>query len=181
MRNTNIGIVQYLLFLLVSCNSHGAVDEDIQYTHLRDCKERIENVNAAFSELVCPKIGAYDVIIKKQSPQFITIVLNADHHEIASNFVLLTNELPIEYGKTIEWHLKNKSPKYLVFRLAWGTEAKPFEMVERLVINLVSKDKICPIAMVNTKTVKNANQKIRDLLETELSTISSCPTSIQSY
>ena len=167
---------------MASCYSiGGAVDEKIQYTYLKECKEKIENENAAFSELHCPKIGAYDVIIKKQSPQFFTIYLNMSSRSIATDFDSITNELPIEYGKAIEWHMEKKEPKYLIFRLAWGTIAEPHTMTERLIINLVSNDKICPLAVINSKTVKNANQKVRDLLSSELSKIHSCPKEVLYY
>ena len=77
MKNISNKIFLSILLLMVSCNSNGsAVDEKTQYTHLKDCKELIENDNTAFSELLFPKIGTYDVLIKKQSPQYITISLN---------------------------------------------------------------------------------------------------------
>ena len=182
MKNISIKIFPLILLLIVSCNSNGsALDEKTQYTHLKDCKEQIENDNAAFSELLCPKIGSYDVFIKKQSPQFITIFLNTSDRSVATNFHPVTKELPIEHGKAIEWHLENKEPKYMIFRLAWGTASEPFAMTERLVINLVGNDKICPLATINTKAFKNANQMARDLLGSELSKINSCPKSILEY
>lgn len=168
--------------LVVSINSNGiTVKEAAQYTHLKDCKEQIENDNAAFSELLCPKIGSYSILIKKQSPQFITISLINAGRTLETNFNPVTKELPIEHGKSIEWHLENKEPKYMIFRLAWGTPSEPFVMAEHLVINLVSNDKICPLATINTRAVKKANQMARDLLASELSKVTSCPKSIPEY
>lgn len=168
--------------LAVSIDLNGMTfEEATQYTHLKNCKEQIENDNAAFSELLCPKIGSYSILIKTQSPQFITISLNNAGRSLATNFNPVTKELPIEYGKAIEWHLENKEPKYMIFRLAWGTPSEPFVMTERLVINLVSSDKICPLATINTKAVKNANQMARDLLVSELSKVTSCPKNIPEY
>lgn len=182
MKNLSIKILPSILLLIASCNTNGsAVDEKTQYTHIKDCKEQIENDNAAFSELLCPKIGSYSIIIKKQSPQFITIFLKNADHTLATNFNPVTNELPIEHGKAIEWHLENREPKYMIFRLAWGTPSEPFVMTERLVINLITKDKICPLATINTKAIKNANQTARDLLGSELSKITSCPKNIPEY
>lgn len=182
MKNISSKILPSILLLIVSCNSNGStVDEKTQYTHLKDCKELIENDNAAFSELLCPRIGAYDVLIKIQSPQYITISLNTSGRTVSTNFNPVTKELPIEYGKAIEWHLENKEPKYMIFRLAWGTASEPFVMTERLVINLVSTDKICPLATITTKTSKNANQMARDLLGSELSKINNCPKTVLEY
>lgn len=181
-KNLLVKFLPSMLLLIVSCNSNGsAVDEKTQYTHLKDCKEQIENDNAAFSELLCPKIGSYSILIKKQSPQFVTISLNTSGRSLATNFNPVTKELPIEHGKAIEWHLENKEPKYMIFRLAWGTPAEPFVMTERLVINLVGSDRICPLATINTKAVKNANQLARDLLGNELSKIASCPKNVLEY
>lgn len=182
MKSYSIKLLPSILLLIVSCNSNGmAADEKPQYTHLKDCKEQIENDNAAFSELLCPKIGSYSILIKLQSPQFITISLNSTSRSLATDFNPITKELPIEHGKVIEWHLENKEPKYMIFRLAWGTASEPFVMTERLVINLVTSDRICPMATINTKAVKNANQMARDLLASELSKITSCPKSAAEY
>ena len=182
MKNKAIKSVPLILLLIVSCNSSGSsIDEAIQYTHIKDCKERIENDNAAFSELLCPKIGSYDVLIKRQSPQFITISLNAAGKSLATNFDPLTQGLPIEHGSAIEWRLVNKQPKYMIFRLAWGTASAPFVMTERLLVNLVSNDRICPLASVDTKAIKNANQMARDLLRTDLAKIDACPKAVLKY
>lgn len=182
MKNKAIKRAPLILSLMVACSSTAsAIDETIQYTYLKDCKEQIENDNAAFSELLCPKIGSYDVLIKKQSPQFITISLNAPGKSLATNFDPLTQDLPIEHGSAIEWRLVNKQPKYMIFRLAWGTASAPFIMTERLVINLVGNDRICPLVSIDTKAIKNANQMARDLLKAKLSTIDICPKSVLKY
>lgn len=172
-----------ILLLLVSCNSNGGVEKSIQYTYIKDCKEKIENENAAFSELLCPRIGSYDVVIKSVGMEFMSIILQGNGKSLATDSDDLTKDLPITPGqmKVIEWHSENNKPKYMIFRLAWGTATKPFVMTERLVINLVSSDKICPLATINTKAVKNANQMARDLLGSELSKITTCPKSILEY
>ena len=171
-----------ILALIVSCDSTGSAPKDAtQYTYLKDCTETVANDNAAFSELRCPKIGGYDVSVRKQSPQFITISLGSAGKSLETNFNPITRHLPIEYGGAIEWRLVNDRPKYMVFRLAWGTPDAPFVMTERLVINLVASDRICPLAVVSTKAVKNANQVARDLIGGDLARLDSCPSTVLAY
>lgn len=172
-----------ILLLLVSCNSNGGVEKPVQYSYIKDCKEKIDNNNAAFSELLCAKIGSYDVIIKSVGIEFMSIILQGNGKSLATDSDDLTKDLPFTPGrmKVIEWHLENNEPKYMIFRLAWGTPSEPFVVTERLVINLVGSDRICPLAIINTKAAKNANQMARDLLAAELSKVTSCPKNIPEY
>lgn len=183
MKNIPMKFSVSILLLLISCNSNGGIEKSIQYTNIKDCKENIDNDNAAFSELLCPKIGSYDVIIKSVGIEFMSIILQGNGKPLATDSDDLTKDLPFTPGrmKVIEWHLENNEPKYMVFRLAWGTASEPLVMTERLVINLVSSDRICPLATINTKAVKNANQIARDLLASELSKVTSCPKYIPEY
>lgn len=183
MKNIPMKFSVSILLLLISCNSHGGIEKSIQYTNIKDCKEKVDNDNAAFSELLCPKIGSYEVTIKSVGVEFMSIILQGNGKPLATNSDDLTKDLPFttDRMKVIEWHLENNVPKYMIFRLAWGTPSEPFVMTERLVINLVSNERICPLASINTKAAKNANQMARDLLASELSKITSCPKSIPEY
>lgn len=182
MNNPSLKCYPAIILLSMSCNSNAsAVDERTQYTYLKDCKEQIANDNAAFSEVRCPKVGSYDVLIKKQSPQFVAISLFVRGRSLVTNFNPLTQELPIEHGTAIEWRLEAGEPRYMIFRLAWGTSATPFTMKERLVVGLVDKDRICPLAVIRTAAVRNANQMARDLLGGELSTVRACPDNVVEY
>ncbi len=51
----------------------------------------------------------------------------------------------------IEWHLVNNKPKYMIFRLSWGTENEPFKMRQYLVVNLMTDNDICPLATIDVK------------------------------
>jgi hypothetical protein len=42
-----------------------------------------------------------------------------------TDFETLSDELPLEPGKTLEWHLYDGKPRFLIFRLGWGTEQEP--------------------------------------------------------
>lgn len=183
MKNIPMKFSVSILLLLISCNSNGDIEKSIQYTHIKDCKEKTDNDNAAFSELLCRKIGSYDVAIKSVGVEFMTIILQRNGKSLATDSDDLTKDLPFTPGqmKVIEWHLENNEPKYLIFRLAWGTASEPFVMTERLVLNLVSNDRICPLATIKTRSVKNANQMARDLLASELSKVTSCPKNIPEY
>lgn len=183
MKNITLRFSISILLLLVSCNSNGGVEKSIQYTTIKDCKEKVDNDNAAFSELLCSRIGSYEVTIKSVGVEFMSIILQGNGKSLATDSDELTKDLPFTPGrmKVIEWHLENNEPKYMIFRLAWGTPSEPFVVTERLVIHLVSSDKICPLATINTKAAKNANQIARDLLASELSKITSCPKTIPEY
>lgn len=181
MKNIAMKFSVSILLLLISCNSNGDIEKTIQYTYIKDCKEKIDNDNAAFSELVCPKIGSYGVIIKSVGVEFMSIILQGNDKTLATDSDDLTKGLPFGQMKVIEWHLENNEPKYMIFRIAWGTAAEPFVMTERLVLNLVSNDRICPLATVNTRTFKNANQIARDWLSSELTKSNSCPKTIAEY
>ena len=64
----------------------------------------------------------------------------------------------------IEWHLYDKVPKFMAFRLAWGSDDKPYDMGEYRVVNLVTKNSICVLATIDSKMNKNANEKAHSLI-----------------
>lgn len=164
----------FLLTLLVGCQNHAAAPNTaIVYTQIKDCTEQIENDNAAFSELLCPSIGNVDVGIKQQSPQYFIVTLTAAGLSASSELEAYTLEAPMEPGKAIEWHLIDNKPKFMVFRVK--VQAENDSVNEMLTLNLVTKDRICPLASVSTKTTPQANEKIRDLIKTKFHSTQECP------
>jgi len=155
--------------------------EEPQYTFIKDCKDKINNDNAAFTELSCFPLGKYKVDITAQSPQFYNIHLTKGAEKISTDFTVVTNDNPVEAGKAIEWHLHNNEPKYMIFRLSWGTDAEPFKMKQHLVLNLITSKEICSLATVDVKKNKNANQKVRELMLNKFSKITDCPAEIARY
>lgn len=172
-------LLRYLLFIGISFSilASSLCQSEVQYTFLKECKETINNDNAAFSELSCPKIGDYKVSITEQSPQYFNIVLSKGDRNISSNFTAVTNENPVNAGKAIEWHITNNQPQYMIFRLSWGSTENPFKMKEHLVVNLVTEKDICVLATVDVKKNKKSNQKARDLISGKFKNSKSCPKS----
>lgn len=166
----------FALLIFTSCVSSNQHDEEtgIKYTFIKDCKNKINNVNAAYSELSCPDVAGYHVEITEQEPQYFNVLLIKDGKKISSDFTSETNENPIETGKAIEWHLYDNKPKFMIFRLSWGTADNPFEMQQYLVLNLVTENEICVIDKVLVDNVKNANQAARDLISIKYKDISTC-------
>ena len=154
---------------------------DIRYTFLKDCHETVANENAAYSILACPDLAGFKVSITKQSPQYFNILLTTNNSEISSDFTAATNENPIKEGKAIEWHIVDKVPKFMVFRLSWGSDDKPNDMSEYLLVNLVSKDSICVLAAIDTKKNKNANEKAHSLILNEFKQTDTCQYKILKY
>ena len=154
---------------------------DIRYTFLKDCKETILNDNAAFSEQNCPDLAAFKVSITKQDPQFFNIILKHKTQESSSDFTVVSNKKPIKEGKAIEWHLQDNVPKYMIFRLSWGTDDQPFKMREYLVVNLVTANDICALATIDIKNNRDANEKARNLLLKEFKNTQACPEKIQVF
>ncbi len=148
------------------------------YTFIKDCKDTTDNDYAAFTELTCAPIKGFNIEITHQPPQFFNIHLIKDSTELSTDFIAVTNENPLEPGKAIEWHVENDQPRFMIFRLSWGTEESPLDMREYLVLNYVNKTDICSIATVNVKTNKNANQKVRDMMLEKFQEIKSCPETI---
>ena len=154
---------------------------NIRFTFLKDCKETIMNDNAAYSEQVCPDLGNYKVSISKQDPQFFNIILKQGAQTATSDFTVVSNEKPIKEGKAIEWHLQNNTPKYMIFRLSWGTDDEPFKMREYLVVNLVTTSEICALATIDIKNNRDANEKARNLLGKEFKNTQACPEKVQMF
>jgi len=162
------------LTLLVGCQNQAASQSAaIVYTQVKDCTEQIENDNAAFSELLCPSIGNFKVGIKQQSPQYFIVTLTAAELSASSELEAYTVEAPMEPGKAVEWHLIDGKPKFMVFRVKVQQESDAVN--EMLTLNLVTKDRICPLASVATKTTPQANEKIRDLIKTKFHETQECP------
>jgi len=151
---------------------------EISYTFLKDCKDTVGNDNAAFTELSCPPVGDYKVNITAQSPQYFNIYLNKGDVKLSSDFTMVSHDNPIETGKAIEWHVVNQKPRYMIFRLSWGSEAEPFKMKEYLVVNLVTNTDICVLATVDVKNNKNANIKAQNLILEKFQLTDSCPKTI---
>ncbi len=172
-------------FTSVACNSEtdGKTSEktlQTSYTRIDSCKETVENENAAFSVLDCGKVGDHDLHITVQSPTVFTVRLKDDGTESMSEFEELSGDLPLETGPTLEWYSDNSQPRFMVFRVSWGTDDEPFQMDERLVISYVAKDRICPLATVGVKSNKNANEKARALIYDKLLSTSECPKDVLS-
>jgi hypothetical protein len=162
------------LTLLVGCQNQAASQStSIVYTQIKDCTEQIENNNAAFSELLCPSIGRTKVEIKQQSPQYFIVTLTTEDLSVSSELEAYTLEAAMEPGKAIEWHLIDSKPKFMVFRVKIQKEND--EVNEMLTLNLVTKDRICPLASVATKTTPQANEKTRDLIKTKFHEVQECP------
>lgn len=162
-----------------SCSSDASqTNKEIVYTPLQKCVETVENANAAFSELKCPDVGSYELTVTQQSPVYFTVHLQKQGRKLSTEFESITGELPLEPGKTLEWHLVNDEPQFLIFRLAWGTEAAPFKMSEHLVVSYVGQKEICALASIDAKKNRDANQKARDLVSETFSSVRSCPQKI---
>ncbi|MFC6633718.1 hypothetical protein [Microbulbifer taiwanensis] len=150
------------------------------YTRIDSCRETVDNANAAFSLLDCGKVGEHQVHITVQSPTVFTVRLKDDGTEAMSEFEELSGDLPLETGPAIEWYSEGENLRFMVFRLRWGTDEAPFQMDERLVISLVSADRICPLATVGVKSNRNANEKARQLIQNQLLATSECPKDVLS-
>lgn len=186
MSNFNIAascVFAFMVMISSACdgqgNSHSEV-ENVQrehvYTRISECKEVVENSNAAFSELSCANVGGMALTISIQKPTYFIVNLG----EASSEFEVLSGELPLEVGTAIEWPLVDGRPRYMIFRLKWGTEEDPFNIKERLVVSYVSKDRICPLATVDGSRA-HANEKARALISEKFSSIKECPASVQVY
>lgn len=168
------------LLLLCACNSGAEPSApQIVYTKIADCKETVENENAAFSVLDCGKIGAGAVSISQQSPIYFTVQLESAGKKLVTDFESLSGELPLDPGKTLEWHLYEGKPRFLIFRLGWGSAQEPHVFRQHLVLNYVAGDEICPIATVDVKNNPDANQKVRDLLAKKYLSLKGCPGSVE--
>ncbi|MCP4489127.1 MAG: hypothetical protein GY820_17715 [Gammaproteobacteria bacterium] len=148
---------------------------------MSECIDNIENENAAFSNLKCNKIGSYELNITVQEPIYFTISLKKGTLEIHSEFEELSGELPLETGPTIEWHLSNEEPRFMVYRVSWGTDETPFTMTEYLTINYVAHDRICPIAKVNAKGQEKANERVRELINNRFSSLKACTRTVEIF
>jgi len=167
-----------LIGIIVSMLAPALSYSEVKYTFLKDCKDKVNNENAAFSEISCPTIAGYQVSITEQSPTFFNIILSKSGQSISSDFTIASKDNPIEAGKTIEWHINNNVLSFMIFRLSWGSNNEPFKMKEHLVVSLVTDKKICVVATIDVKKNNKSNQKARDLVAGKFSGLVSCPTSI---
>ena len=147
------------------------------YTFLKDCTATTNHDNAAFNELTCPSIKGYKIKITEHPPQFFNIHIKKGTTEAITDFIAVTNENPLKAGKAIEWHFEDDKPRFMIFRLSWGSEVSPFEMREHLVLNYIDKSDICSIATVEVNN-NNANYKVRELMLKQFSEIKACPDTI---
>ena len=152
----------------------GAKGVDIVYTPIADCKEQDENPNAAFFKLVCKSVGKFSLNIDIQPPQFFNLKLTQQGTTIHSEWDLLTKEGPMEPGKTLEWHMQNGEPKFLIFRIVYQLDYSAPKQ-EVLTVNWVGKGRICLLATVNTLKNQHANQQARDLISKNFAAITECP------
>lgn len=151
----------------------------IQYSKLADCTEQQSNDNAAVSELSCQPVGRYPLHIRQQSPQYFSIELTANGQRLRSELEAFSQELPMEPGKTLEWHLNQQQPKFLIFRLK--VQHSPQRLTEYLTLNLVTDSRICPLARIETAKNRQANQLARDLLSTQFAQVTACPAEFKSF
>ncbi|WP_308364838.1 MULTISPECIES: hypothetical protein [unclassified Microbulbifer] len=173
-------------FTSAACNSEAdnrTPKDTLQtsYTRIDSCKETVQNDNAAFSILDCGKVGEHDLHITVQSPTIFTVRLKKDSAEAMSEFEELSGDLPLETGPVLEWYSDNHQPRFMVFRVSWGTDDEPFQMDERLVISYITKDRICPLATVQVKSNKNANEKTRELIYDKFLSTTECPKTVLSF
>lgn len=173
----------YLLLagIIISVLAPALSYSDVQYTFLKDCKDIVNNDNAAFSELSCPSIAGYQVSVTEQSPQFFNIILSKAGQSITSDFTFVSKDNPIAAGKAIEWHVNNNAPEFMIFRLSWGSNNEPFKMNEHLVVNLVTDKNICVLATIDVKKNKKSNQKARDLVAGKFKNMKNCPRSVLEF
>jgi hypothetical protein len=80
----------------------------------------------------------------------------------------------MEPGKTLEWHMQNGEPKFLIFRIGYQLDYSAPKQ-EVLTVNWVGKSRICLLATVNTLKNPNANQQARDLISKNFAAINDCP------
>lgn len=163
------------LTVLFSCQSN-AVANKIVYTTVKNCAETVANDNAAFSELDCGALGGSTLKIKQQSPQYFTLLLNTAGAIATSELETYTAEAPMEPGKVIEWHLSDNQPRFMVFRISFQQDAG--KMTQLLTLNLVAKDRICPLASIDTAKMPKANEKMHELIKTDFANAKECPQSI---
>ena len=167
-----------LIGIIISVLAPALSFSDVQHTFLKDCKDKVNNENAAFSEISCPTIADDQVSVTEQSPQYFNIMLSKSGQSLTSDFTLVSKDNPIEAGKDIEWHINNNIPEFMIFRLSWGSNNEPFKMKEHLVVNLVTDKNICVIATIDVKKNKKSNQKARDLISGKFKDMGSCPASV---
>ena len=163
-----------LLLSLLGCESN-ASPTSITYTKIGACVEQVENDNAAFSRLQCPSVAGFALNITQQSPQYFTVLLNNNGAVAASELATYSHELPMEPGQAIEWHVVDGVPRFMVFRLhvqSAEAENKPQEI---LTLNLVQKDRICPLASIDVKKTPKANEAIRALIASKYKDVKDCP------
>ena len=171
------GFSALLLSLAAPCISgERTVDgADIEYTFLKECKDIVNNADAAYGEFVCGDVAGYQVKVSEQNPIYFNVLLLKDNKKISSDFAVVTNDNPVEPGHAIEWHLYDNKPKFMIFRLSWGTKDKPFEMKQYLVVNLVTENRICVIDKVVVDEVNDANEVARELIAEKYRGILACP------
>jgi hypothetical protein len=163
--------------LMVGCiNNVYSQSEKIIYTHIKHCVEQVDNDDAAFSNLRCKEVDGYNVHIRSQSPQYYIIQIVGNGIDASSALDTYTHEKPMAPGNAIEWHFVGSIPKFMVFRMR--TESSEGETKELLTLNLVQADRICPVASIDARRVKNANARAHELIASTFSEIQTCPEKI---
>jgi hypothetical protein len=186
MTNPRAITLSLALIAAASPAQAGATGVQISYTKIHECQEQIENPNAAFSQLQCKNIGKAAVSISIQAPQFFNLSVTQNGVTATSEWDLLTGEQPMEPGKTLEWHVQQGEPRFLVFRLRYNNadaaakqSATPQQQTpqqqEVLTVNWVHQNRICILAAINTAKNPHANQIARDLINTTFNRITTCP------
>ena len=168
-----------ILFFTTACESNEElVNDSVVYTKISDCVEQVKNDNAAFSHLKCKGVGTHALNITVQEPVYFTLGLKKGTVEALSEFEEISGELPLETGPVIEWHLRGDNPRFMIYRVSWGTD-DPFTMKEYLVLSYVAGTRICPLAKVDMTENKHANEKVRELLNSKFLSVKSCPKIIE--
>lgn len=151
----------------------GGNDLQLSYTQLKECKETVQNDNAAFSELKCKPIGKYAVRINQAGAEYFGIALAQGGQTITSDFERFPAMRPV--GQAIEWHSRAGQPIFMVFRISFDEAGASQEV---LTLNLVTPKSICPLASVATSKNPQANQQVRDLMTGQFAQVTTCPASI---
>ncbi len=166
-----------LALLLCATTSHAASqDLQIAYTQLKNCKETVENPNAAYSELKCAAVGPYALRVQQAGAEYFGISLEQGAKKLISNFDAFPIARPA--GQVIEWHSRAGEPVYMVLRIRYDEAGADKEV---LTLSLVTSAGICPLAAVATSKNPQANQKVRDLIDGPFAKTLSCPTTIARY
>lgn len=160
--------------ILGTCHCQaGGNDLQLSYTQLKECKETVQNDNAAFSELKCKSVGKYEVRVNQAGAEYFGISLAQGAQKITSDFDGFPGMRPV--GQAIEWHSRAGEPVFMIFRISFDEAGASKEV---LTLNLVTPKSICPLASVATSKNPKANQQVRDLMTGQFAQVTTCPASI---